>query len=101
MHPESDYGRIIGESFRECLGGCAACGLLRKNFPQLSNLSRAERKSWRYMLKEPLINSESFRCAVKMSQIEARIAAKTQWSKHFVGHAEQSLRSWGQLDPKQ
>jgi hypothetical protein len=34
MHPESDYGRMIGGSFRECLGGFAACGLLRKNFPQ-------------------------------------------------------------------
>jgi hypothetical protein len=33
MHPESDYGRMIRGSFRECLGGFAACGLLRKNFP--------------------------------------------------------------------
>ena len=44
MHPESDYGRIIGESFRECLDGCAACGLLRKNFPQLSDLSQSRVK---------------------------------------------------------
>jgi hypothetical protein len=36
---QSDYGRMIGGSFRECLGGFAACGLLRKNFPQSSALS--------------------------------------------------------------
>ena len=29
-------GQIIGESFRECLGGYAACGLLRENFHRLS-----------------------------------------------------------------
>ncbi len=29
-------GRINGESFRECLGGYAACGLLRENFHRLS-----------------------------------------------------------------
>jgi hypothetical protein len=40
MHPEFDYDRMIGGSFRECLGGFAACGLLRKNFPQSSGLSR-------------------------------------------------------------
>jgi hypothetical protein len=33
MHPEFDYGRMIGGIIRECLGGFAACGLLRKNFP--------------------------------------------------------------------
>jgi hypothetical protein len=33
MHPESDYGRMIGVIFRECLGGFAACGLLRKKSP--------------------------------------------------------------------
>ena len=27
-------GRTTGVSFRECLGGYAACGLLRKNLPQ-------------------------------------------------------------------
>jgi hypothetical protein len=26
---------MIGGSFRECLGGFAACGLLRKNFLQI------------------------------------------------------------------
>jgi hypothetical protein len=31
---------MIGESFREGLGGFAACGLLRKNFPQSSDHSR-------------------------------------------------------------
>ena len=46
MHQESDYNRMTGGSFRECLGGCAACGLLRKNFPQSSDLSRPERISW-------------------------------------------------------
>jgi hypothetical protein len=35
MHPESDYGRMIGGSFRECLGGFAACGLLRKKLPPI------------------------------------------------------------------
>jgi hypothetical protein len=40
MHPEFDYGRMIGEIIRECLGGFAACGLLRENFPQLSALYR-------------------------------------------------------------
>ncbi len=30
-------GRINGESFRECLGGYAACGLLRENFHRLSD----------------------------------------------------------------
>ena len=44
MHPESDQGRIIGEIFREYLGGCAACGLFRKNFPQSSDLSQADTK---------------------------------------------------------
>jgi hypothetical protein len=39
MHPEFDYGRMIGGSFRECLGGFAACGLFRENFPQSSVLS--------------------------------------------------------------
>jgi hypothetical protein len=29
------------------------------------------------MPREPLINSDSYRCAVKMSQIEARIAANS------------------------
>ena len=38
MYPEFDYGRMIEGRFRECLGGCAACGLLRKNVPQSSNL---------------------------------------------------------------
>jgi hypothetical protein len=36
MYPESGYGRMIGGMFRECLGGFAACGLLRKTFPQSS-----------------------------------------------------------------
>jgi hypothetical protein len=40
MHPESDYGRLIWVSFGEFLDGCAAGGLLRKNFPQLYDLSR-------------------------------------------------------------
>ena len=35
---QSSYGRKIGESFRECLGGCAACGLLRENFHRFSSL---------------------------------------------------------------
>ncbi len=35
LHQASN-GRIIGESFRECLDGYAACGLLRKNFHRLS-----------------------------------------------------------------
>ncbi len=30
--------RINGKSFRECLGGYAACGLLRENFYRLSGL---------------------------------------------------------------
>jgi hypothetical protein len=34
MHPEFDHGRVTGGRFRECLGGFAACGLLRKTFPQ-------------------------------------------------------------------
>jgi hypothetical protein len=34
--PGKPYDRIIGESFRECLGGYAACGLLRENFHRLS-----------------------------------------------------------------
>jgi len=33
---QASNDRIIGESFRECLGGNAACGLLRKNFHRLS-----------------------------------------------------------------
>jgi len=33
VHPETDYDRTTGVSFREYLGGYAACGLLRKNFP--------------------------------------------------------------------
>jgi hypothetical protein len=33
MHPEFDYGQMIGGIFRECLGGFAACGLLRENSP--------------------------------------------------------------------
>jgi hypothetical protein len=36
--PGKSYARIIGESFRECLGGYAACGLLRKNFHRLPDL---------------------------------------------------------------
>jgi hypothetical protein len=35
---QSSYGRIIDESFCECLGGYAACGLLRKNSHRLSGL---------------------------------------------------------------
>jgi hypothetical protein len=58
MHPESDYGRMIGGSFCECLGGCAACGLLRKNFPQSSAHTRPKRISWGYPLKEPLIKRQ-------------------------------------------
>jgi len=46
MHPEFDYGRKIGGSFCECLGGFAACGLLRENLPQSSDLSRPKRISW-------------------------------------------------------
>jgi hypothetical protein len=38
MQPEIDNGWMIEGRFRECLGGCAACGLLRKNVPQSSNL---------------------------------------------------------------
>ncbi len=34
----SSYDQIIGESFRECLGGYAPCGLLRENFHRLSDL---------------------------------------------------------------
>jgi hypothetical protein len=34
MHPEFNYGRMIGGSFRECLGGVAASGLRRKKIPQ-------------------------------------------------------------------
>jgi hypothetical protein len=37
--PTKSQGRIIGESFRECLGGYAAGGLLRENFHRLSGLS--------------------------------------------------------------
>ena len=37
MYPEFEYGRMIEGRFRECLGGCAACGLLRKNVPQSSD----------------------------------------------------------------
>jgi hypothetical protein len=33
---QPSYSRIIGESFRECLGGYAAGGLLRENFNRLS-----------------------------------------------------------------
>jgi len=32
---------MIGGSFRECLGGFAACGLLRENSPQSSDRSLA------------------------------------------------------------
>jgi hypothetical protein len=46
MHLESDYDRMTGGSFRECLDGCAACGLFRKNFPQSSDLSQPKKKSW-------------------------------------------------------
>jgi hypothetical protein len=35
---QSSYGWVIGKSFCECLGGCAACGLLRKNFHRISGL---------------------------------------------------------------
>jgi hypothetical protein len=45
MYPEFVYGRMIGGSFHECLGGFAACGLLRENFPQSSDLSRHKRIS--------------------------------------------------------
>ena len=31
---------MTGGRFRECLGGCAACGLLRKIFPQSFDRSR-------------------------------------------------------------
>jgi hypothetical protein len=51
MHQESDDGRVNGGSFRECLGGCAACGLFRKNFPHSFDLFRPERISWGYLLK--------------------------------------------------
>jgi len=44
--PAHSSGRIIANRFRECLGGCAACGLLRKNVPQSSDLSRPERIPW-------------------------------------------------------
>ena len=37
---------MIGGVFRECLGGFAACGLLRKKLPQSSPLSRPERMPW-------------------------------------------------------
>jgi hypothetical protein len=46
MHQESDYSRMTGGRFRECLGGCAACGLLRKIFPQSFDLSLPEQISW-------------------------------------------------------
>ena len=36
--PVHSYGQIIANSFRECLGGCAACGLFRKNCYRLSGL---------------------------------------------------------------
>jgi hypothetical protein len=42
MHREAAYDRKTGGSFRECLGGCAACGLFRKNVPQSFDLSQAE-----------------------------------------------------------
>jgi hypothetical protein len=35
MHSGSDYGWMIGGSFGECLGGFAACGLLRKKLPPI------------------------------------------------------------------
>jgi hypothetical protein len=60
MHPESDYGRMIGGSFRECLGGFAACGLLRKNFPQSSAFSRPKRISWGQLLKQVPLGAVSF-----------------------------------------
>jgi hypothetical protein len=37
---------MIGGSFCECLGGIAACGLLRHNFPQISAHSRQKRITW-------------------------------------------------------
>jgi hypothetical protein len=51
MHPEFNYGRMMGRRFRECLGGFAACGLLREIFSQSSSLSRAKRISSVYWLK--------------------------------------------------
>jgi len=42
----ADQNDYRGGRIRECLGGFAACGLLRKNFPQSSDLSRPERISW-------------------------------------------------------
>jgi hypothetical protein len=36
--------------FRECLGGFAACGLLRKKISQSSAFSRPERMSWDSLL---------------------------------------------------
>ena len=46
MHPEFDYGRMNGTIFRECLGGFAACGLLREKLSHSSAFSRPERMSW-------------------------------------------------------
>jgi len=34
--PDKSQGRIVGEKFCECLGGYAACDLLRKIFLRLS-----------------------------------------------------------------
>jgi hypothetical protein len=48
MHQESDYGQMTGGRFGECLGGCAACGLLRQICPQPFDLSLAEQISWEY-----------------------------------------------------
>ena len=33
MYPESDYDRMMGGIFCECLGGFTACGLLRNPPP--------------------------------------------------------------------
>jgi len=38
--PKISRGQIIGECFRECLGGYVACGLLRENIHRLSGHSR-------------------------------------------------------------
>jgi hypothetical protein len=46
MHQESDYGRMTRERFPECLGGYAACGLLRKILPESFDLSLPKQISW-------------------------------------------------------
>ena len=90
MHSEFDYQWMIEGRFRECLSGCAACGLLRKNVPQSSCLSGAgqisssricEAPPSPTLLKIPTSSPKRRAARTRRSDVSALGRMRDSWSR--------------------